>query len=248
MSLKRLTSWIITVLVVGFIWQKSSIQSPYQLIPPPKEVIIKTINLIQSKEFYFHLGITTKKILISTLLSLVIGTFTALIVNKSKILKMMFDPLITIGLILPSIVLSYIGIIALGTKESTQILVVTAIVTPLITTNLIGAIKQTNEKLIELAKIYQISKANTLFHIILPQFYPLIISNIKTSLSISWKVAILIESITINKGVGYAIYTQFQLFSLSGVLSWTLGFLLFAIIIYTALDKIEEKLIKYKNA
>src|SRR5919206_577000 len=76
----------------------------------------------------------------------------------------------------------------------------------------------------EVATIYRLGRWRTLRHVILPQLYPYLLVAARSGLALIWKIVLVVELLGRSDGVGFQIYTFFQLFDVAGILAYTLAF------------------------
>ena len=84
---------------------------------------------------------------------------------------------------------------------------------------------------IEVAKFYKISGKKFFFKVILPQLFPYLLSSARSGLSLIWKIVLVVELLGRSNGVGFKLFGFFQFFDISGILAYTLVFVLLIIFV-----------------
>jgi len=84
---------------------------------------------------------------------------------------------------------------------------------------------------LDVAKFYKISKGKMFFKVILPQLYPFLLSSARSGLSLIWKIVLVVELLGRSNGVGFKLYGFFQFFDISGILAYTLAFVILIIFV-----------------
>ena len=93
----------------------------------------------------------------------------------------------------------------------------------------------------DVAHFYNIDKKKMFIKVILPQLYPYIMSAARSGLSLIWKIVLVVELLGRSNGVGFKLYGFFQFFDISGILAYTLTFVLIIIIVELLLVRPIEK-------
>jgi len=84
---------------------------------------------------------------------------------------------------------------------------------------------------LEVAQFYKVPKKRLFFKIFLPQLYPYLLSAARSGLSLIWKIVLVVELLGRSNGVGFKLYGFFQFFDISGILAYTLTFVLLIIFV-----------------
>jgi NitT/TauT family transport system permease protein len=84
---------------------------------------------------------------------------------------------------------------------------------------------------LDVAKFYKIDKKKLFFKVILPQLYPYLLSSARSGLSLIWKIVLVVELLGRSNGVGFKLYGFFQFFDISGILAYTLAFVILIIFV-----------------
>jgi NitT/TauT family transport system permease protein len=70
---------------------------------------------------------------------------------------------------------------------------------------------------------------------------------VRMSFAVAWKVEALTEVFGGSSGVGFQIRSEYQMFSISGVLAWMLLFIAFMLVIERlVLRKLEDRLLRWR--
>ena len=93
----------------------------------------------------------------------------------------------------------------------------------------------------DVAHFYNIDKKKMFTKVILPQLYPYIMSAARSGLSLIWKIVLVVELLGRSNGVGFKLYGFFQFFDISGILAYSLTFVLIIIIVELLLVRPIEK-------
>ena len=84
---------------------------------------------------------------------------------------------------------------------------------------------------VEVGKFYKIDNKKFFFKVIFPQLYPYLLSSARSGLSLIWKIVLVVELLGRSNGVGFKLYGFFQFFDISGILAYTLAFVLLILLV-----------------
>ena len=87
----------------------------------------------------------------------------------------------------------------------------------------------------EMAQIFQLGRVKTLRHVVLPQLFPFVVAAARSGLALIWKIVLVVELLGRSNGVGFQLYTFFQLFDVTSIFAYTLAFVAVVLVIELAL-------------
>ncbi|MGI9135336.1 MAG: ABC transporter permease, partial [Rhodoferax sp.] len=106
------------------------------------------------------------------------------------------------------------------------VLAVTLNKVPMVATSLREGARAVDQKLLQVARVYRLSRRDTFFKVYLPQLTPYLFGSARNGLSIIWKIVLVVELLGRSDGVGFQIGSYFHFFDITGVLAYTLAFVL----------------------
>ena len=221
---------IASILIFFGLWQISSLYIEIDLLPGPKEVFDKIILETEDNELYFHTAITLKRVFLSFVIAMLIGTFFGIYMGRNNKLNTFLDDWLILGLNVPALVIIILCYVWFGLNEVSAILAVSLNKIPMVAVITREGARSINKQYIDVAKFYNISKQKLLTKVIFPQLYPYLMSAARSGLSLIWKIVLVVELLGRSDGVGFKLYGFFQFFDISGILAYTLSFV--AVIIF----------------
>lgn len=97
------------------------------------------------------------------------------------------------------------------------------IVFPNVYVNTIAGLKSTDEKLLEMARVFEMSRGNKIFYIYRPALMPYLDSCLKISLGMSWKSGVAAEIIGLSESsLGERLYMSKIYLDTAGLFAWTI--------------------------
>ena len=212
------------------------------LFSSPSKVFNTCIKLFNNGELIRHIRVTLYEVIISFLLSTIIGVFIASIMWFNKRFSKVIDPYITIFNSLPKVALGPLFIIWVG--ASIKSIIVMSLTISLFTTiiNIYQGFISVNNNYIILAKSLGANKFQTFRKIIFPSNLSNIIATLKINISLSLIGVIMGELLVSKMGLGYLIMYGSQVFNLDLVISSIFILGIISYLMYFIIDKIEKRL------
>ena len=203
----------------------------------------RIINTLTSIELFKHIKITLYEVIISFMLSTIIGILIASIMWRYKLFSKIIDPYITIFNSLPKVALGPLFIIWVG--ASTKSIIVMAITISIFTTiiNIYNGFISVNDSYILLMHSFKANKIQIFEKVILPSNIRNIIATLKINISLSLIGVIMGELLVSKEGLGYLIMYGSQVFNLDLVISSIFVLGIISYLMYFIIDVIEKRLI-----
>ena len=222
---------IASILIFFGIWQLSSIFLQVDLLPGPQEVYEKIIIEAGDDELVYHTLITLKRVFLSFIIAMFIGTFFGIYMGRNERLNTFLDDWLILGLNVPALVIIILCYVWFGLNEVAAILAVSLNKIPMVAVIMREGARSIEKDYIEVAKFYKISGKKFFFKVILPQLFPYLLSSARSGLSLIWKIVLVVELLGRSNGVGFKLFGFFQFFDISGILAYTLVFVLLIIFV-----------------
>ncbi len=222
---------IASVSIFFVIWEVFSRILEVDLLPGPENVLKKTVEEFESNELVFHTLITLKRVFISFCIAMLIGSFFGIYMGRKKRLNVFLDDWLVLGLNVPALVIIILCYVWFGLNEIAAILAVSLNKIPMVAVIMREGARSIEQDYVDVGKFYKIPKKKFFTKIFLPQLYPYILSSARSGLSLIWKIVLVVELLGRSNGVGFKLYGFFQFFDISGILAYTLVFVLLIIIV-----------------
>ncbi|WP_121627441.1 ABC transporter permease [Poseidonibacter antarcticus] len=237
----------VSIFVFIILWQALSLAINSSVFPTVVDIVANLFDHLINGELIHHLLITLYRVFIAFIISIFLGVIFGILMGLYKRVDDMFDFLLIIGLNTPALVTIIICYIWFGLSDFSALLAVVINKVPIIVINVREGTKAINPKYTNLAKVYKLSKYDTVKNIYLPQIYPFIMASARLSLSLIWKIVLVVELLGRSDGMGFQISMFFQLFDITSILAYSLAFVLIILLIESVILKpIENKLGKWK--
>lgn len=222
---------IASISIFFLIWELSSRFLEVDLLPGPENVFEKIIEEFESNELFFHTLITLKRVFLSFIIAMFIGSFFGIFMGRREKLNVFLDDWLVLGLNVPALVIIILSYVWFGLNEVAAILAVSLNKIPMVAVIMREGARSLEKDYIDVGKFYKIPKKKFFMKILLPQLYPYILSSARSGLSLIWKIVLVVELLGRSDGVGFKLYGFFQFFDIAGILAYTLVFVLLIIFV-----------------
>lgn len=222
---------IASISIFFLIWELSSRFLEVDLLPGPENVFEKIIEEFESNDLFFHTLITLKRVFLSFIIAMFIGSFFGIFMGRREKLNVFLDDWLVLGLNVPALVIIILSYVWFGLNEVAAILAVSLNKIPMVAVIMREGARSLEKDYIDVGKFYKIPKKKFFMKILLPQLYPYILSSARSGLSLIWKIVLVVELLGRSDGVGFKLYGFFQFFDIAGILAYTLVFVLLIIFV-----------------
>ena len=134
------------------------------------------------------------------------------------------DGLLILGLNIPALVTTILCYIWFGLNETAAILAVVVNKVPMVAVTLREGARAVDQGLMEVARVYRLSRRDTFLRVYLPQLLPYLFSASRNGLALIWKIVLVVELLGRSDGVGFQIGSFFHFFDISSILAYALAF------------------------
>ena len=115
---------IASISIFFLIWELSSRFLEVDLLPGPENVFQKIIEELESNELIFHTFITLKRVFISFIIAMFVGSFFGIFMGRKEKLNTFLDDWLVLGLNVPGLVIIILSYVWFGLNEIAAILAV----------------------------------------------------------------------------------------------------------------------------
>jgi sulfonate transport system permease protein len=161
--------------------------------------------MLISGELPANLLVSFGRVFFGLAIGLSLGIVLALVAGLSRTGELAVDPLMQIKRTIPVVALSPLFIVWFGIGETPKVaLIAFASIFP-VYLNLYSGIRGVDTRLLDAAKSFGLSRAELIWHVVLPSALPSLLVGLRYSLSISIIVLVIAEQINASAGLGYLI-------------------------------------------
>ncbi len=191
-----------------------------EILPGPIEVFTFIGREIENGRLAFHVGITTRRVLIAFTIALTAGVALGALMGRSKRADDLLQGWLIVTLTIPRILLFVVAYLLSGLNDRALIVALVITVLPTIVVTIREGTRALDGGLIEMARAFRRSRLQVWGRVILPQLMPFVVGTARGALALSWKMVVLGELLGRTSGVGYQISFYFQFFNMRGILAY----------------------------
>ncbi len=215
----HIKSWgirIFAVLIGLFVWHYASSTAfnwyiNFENVPTPAVVWDAFVKQIWTTEFYYHIGASMQRILISYSLATFLGVLFGVLMGRSKLAHDFLIPYIEILRPIPAVAWIPLAILMWPTEESSIIYITFLGALFPIVLNTIHGVEQTPPVLVRAAKSLGANSMQIFWHVVLPAALPSIATGLAIGMGVSWFSLLAGEIISGQYGIGYFTWHAYQL-------------------------------------
>lgn len=222
---QRLFNLLLAVLVLLVVWQLAASWYQHHLLPTPGQVWSVAQQSWISGELQHHLLVTLKRVAISFVLAMSIGSLIGILMGLYPKVDRILDPYLILFLNIPALVLIILLYVWFGLVEVAAITAVVLNKVPNAVVTLREGARTLDPALQEMAKVFEISRWKRIRHIILPQLTPYFLVAARSGLSLIWKIVLVVELLGRSDGIGFQLHLAFQMFDIAQILAYSLAFI-----------------------
>jgi len=127
-----------------------------------------------------------------------------------------------------------VAYILIGLNDTAAVVAIVLVVAPSVVTQIQEGARALDQKLIQMAHAFRLSRWALLRHVVAPQLFPYIAGTARSAMSLAWKMVVFAELVGRSSGVGYQISFFFQMFDMRGILAYGLVM----VVILAAIDRL----------
>ncbi len=215
---------ILPILLALCAWQVLAIALQSKTLPPPSAVLTVMWQELHSGDLLLHLGVTLGRVGLSFCAAMLLGVALGILMGHSDSWDRLLDAFLILALNIPALVTIILCYIWFGLTETAAVIAVTVNKIPMVAISLREGARAVDKKLLQVARVYRLSRRDTFLQVYLPQLTPYLFGSARNGLSIIWKIVLVVELLGRSNGVGFQIGNYFHFFDITGILAYTLAF------------------------
>ena len=205
---KGINDWIIYFIlpiVIILIWQYMSATGKIKsyAMPAPSGIVSVTLEYIRNGELLDGILISFVRVLEGFLTALIAAFILGIAVSLFRKIEILTDLVIQILRPIPPIAWIPLAILWFGIGEESKIFIIFMGAFFPIFVNIVDGVKSLDTRYFELAKVYEVSKKDLIFRIVLPGALPSIMTGIRLGIGNAWVCVVAAEMIGATQGIGY---------------------------------------------
>ncbi|MFC2670553.1 ABC transporter permease [Lancefieldella parvula] len=223
---KIISNWGVRLGVLAFwlvIWQIVAVAINQDIVlTSPIQTIQTLFSLAQLREFWVSIGLSLLRIFVGGALAFTFGSLLAFLSFKYKLVKLLFEPLISTIKSIP--VASFVILLLIWVRTPYLSISISFLMAlPIIYIAVLEGLLGTDQKLIEMANVYQIHGWYRVKAIYLSQLMPSLKTATSLAMGFCWKSGIAAEVIGLPTfSIGEHLYNAKVYLDTPALFAWTL--------------------------
>ena len=174
-----------------------------RVLPAPGEVFAAAVRMASTGELFRHIGVSAARAAAGFALGGSIGFALGLLNGMSARAARLLDSTLQMIRNVPHLALIPLFILWFGIDERAKLYLVALGVFFPIYLNTYHGVRTVDAGLIEMGRVYGLTRGELFRHIIFPGSLPSILVGVRFALGITWLTLIVAETIAANSGIGY---------------------------------------------
>lgn len=209
------------VIIILAAWEITSRFFPPLVVPPIEEVWQSLISLITQDDFPSTVLMTVMRLIAGLSIGISLGMIIGLISGIFWRADCVFAPLLSVLQSVPPVCWVVLALVWFGFNGRPSVFIVAASTIPTVAINLSHGVRNIDPKLLEMARLYDLTKSMRIRHIILPSVKPYLNSALEIVIGGGWKLAVMGEVLTTATGIGGAITTARLNIDPARIIAWS---------------------------
>ena len=199
-----------------------------RLLPGPSDIFRTFVEIFNGGRLLSSFGATLTRLGIGFSLAFAIGAAIGLL-TQIRWWGGFFKDSILISLTAPGLVWALTGIVIWGFDPQGWIFAIVLTTFGLVSVNVAAGIKALPKDLLDMAKAFKVKPFVRQREIVIPHLAPFLFTAVRFGFSLGWKVTVLTELFTADKGIGFEMRIAVALFRMDEFFTWVLSFFVFAL-------------------
>lgn len=183
----------------------------FENIPTPVVVWHQLVKLLGTEDFYIHILVSMRRILISFGMAAALGVLVGVLMGRSRIFSDVMMPYIEVLRPIPAVAWIPLSILMFPTEESSIIYITFLGAFFPIVLSTIHGVEQTPEVYVRAARSLGARNIDIMRHVVLPGALPSIMSGLAIGMGVSWFSLLAGEIISGQYGIGYFTWNSYTL-------------------------------------
>lgn len=178
------------------VWQFISMIVAQELLVPAPLVVLKALTrLAGTTEFWQSAGVSLIRIVSGFIGGIIFGSISAVMTTRFRLADMLISPMLRIIRATPVASFIILALVWIKTGRLPAFISFLMVV-PVVWSNVEKGIRQTDIKLLEMAKVFRLGRLKTLVSIRIPSVMPYFMAACTTGMGLAWKSGIAAEVIS----------------------------------------------------
>lgn len=174
-----------------------------RLTPPPSRIAAALYELLRTGEWFRHALATATRVFLGFGFGALAGILLGGLSGAVPLLRALVDPMIQALRAVPSIAWVPLFILWFGIFETSKIVLIAVGVFFPVYLGVLGAVMSVDRKIIEVGRVFRLTKLQLIRRIMLPATLPATITSLRAGLGLGWMFVVAAELMGASEGLGF---------------------------------------------
>lgn len=218
-----------------------------RLLPPPSRIYATLAELMASGEWFRHAAATLLRVAVGFGIGAVVGIVFGALSGSLPFLRRLIDPSIQALRAVPSIAWVPLFILWFGIFEASKITLIAVGVFFPVYLGVLGAVLSVDRKIIEVGRVFRLSKVDLARRIMLPATLPATVLALRSGLGLGWMFVVAAEFMGASEGLGFLLVDGQQVGRPDLIIAALLSFAVLGFISDWLLDLATQPLLLWRD-
>jgi sulfonate transport system permease protein len=215
-------------LIIALLWEAVVFTglAEGRLVPPPSRIVVTLQALAGTGELWIHVWATLWRVAVGFAIGASAGILVGAFSGASETVRRLLDPTLQAIRAIPSIAWVPLFILWLGIFEASKVALIAVGVFFPVYLGVAGAILSVDRKLVEVGRVFRLSRAALARRILLPAVLPSALIALRSGLGLGFMFVVAAEFMGASEGLGYLLVDGQQMGKPDQILAAIIAFAL----------------------
>jgi NitT/TauT family transport system permease protein len=244
-TLKGLTAQFASLALIVIGWEVTARLVDTSALPTATQTFATLGELVASGKAFGPLGSTLLRTALGFLLGFFLGGLYGIFAALSRTFATLTAWPLQIAIFTPTLILIFLFLISFGRTNTTVIVLIGLVVTPVVGVYIRDALSDLDPELEGMAHSFKVPLAQRIMGMYLPFLIPPMLAAGRIGFTLAWKVAFLSEIFGFPNGLGWQVRSSYQIYNVSALLGWLMLFILTLLAAEQLTRLVERRIVKW---
>lgn len=214
----------------------------------PSWILVSFWDLLRSGELVRHVAISLMRVMVGFVAAAIPGVLLGLTMGLFRPVRAAAEPIIAALYPIPKLALLPLLLLIFGTGELFKVMTIGLGCILLITVNTLAGVVNIEPVYLDVARNFGASRRDYYLTVALPGALPVIFTGLRLGMGVALLLIVAAEMIGARSGIGYMIWTSYQIFDLEQMYVGLLLMAFFGYVSTLSINLLERRIIPWKRS